>query len=319
VPKVPTEPGDPDNDGVLAGGFGPVHQDPITAAAMTSALTDRSTAAPQPVAEFPPDVLASRRPIDPARVAALLTGDRAWTITHTIVTGSTNADLAAAAGLPNSSVLTTEEQLTGRGRSGRDWFCPAGAGLMFSVLLREPAIPPDRRGWTGAVLGLAIVRAMSRISGVTARLKWPNDVLVDGRKCAGILGEVADGELIVGAGINVSLALAELPRQDATSLWLSGGRLDRAVLLAGILDEFGDLLGRWVDARGDVEVSGLRPEYRSACSTIGAEVSLLLPGGGQLAARAVDVAPDGALVVVDAAGLRRSYAAGEVVHVRPGA
>ncbi len=249
---------------------------------------------------------------------SLLTADRAWTITHTTVTGSTNADLAAAAGLPNSSVLTTEEQLTGRGRSGRDWFCPAGAGLMFSVLLREPAIPADRRGWTGAVLGLAIVRAMSRVSGVTARLKWPNDVLIDGRKCAGILGEVADGELIVGAGINVSLALAELPRQDATSLWLAGGRLDRAVLLAGILDEFAHLLGRWVGARGDIDASGLRAEYRSACSTIGAEVLLLLPGGAQSTVRAVDVAPDGALVVVDSHGTRRSYAAGEVVHVRPG-
>jgi len=314
---VPILHGDSDRDGVLAGGFGPVHQDPITTAALTSALADRAVA-PALAAEFPVEVLESRRPIDPSRVVALLTGDRSWTITHSIVTGSTNADLAAAAGLPNSSVLTTEEQLTGRGRSGRDWFCPAGAGLMFSVLLREPSIPADRRGWTGAVLGLAIVRAMSRVSGVAARLKWPNDVLIDGRKCAGILGEVADRELIVGAGINVSLAAAELPRQDATSLWLAGGRLDREMLLAGILDEFAQLLGRWVGARGDIDASGLRAEYGSACSTIGAEVLLLLPGGAQSTVRAIDVAPDGALVVVDTHGSRRSYAAGEVVHVRPG-
>jgi BirA family biotin operon repressor/biotin-[acetyl-CoA-carboxylase] ligase len=314
---VPIQPVDSDGDGVLAGGFGPVHQDPITAAALTSALADPA-AAPPPAAEFPAEVLSSRRPIDPARVAALLTGDRSWVITHSTVTGSTNADLAAAAGLPNSSVLTTEEQLTGRGRSGRDWFCPAGAGLMFSVLLREPAIGADRRGWTGAVLGLAIVRAMGRVSGVAARLKWPNDVLIDGRKCAGILGELADGELIVGAGVNVTLAPAELPRPDATSLWLAGGQLDRAALLAGILDEFAVLLGRWVSAQGDIDASGLRAEYRSACSTIGAEVLLLLPGGAQSRVRAVDVASDGALVVVDSHGTRRSYAAGEVVHVRPG-
>ena len=318
---MPTVPDDPDRGGVLAGGFGPTHQDPLTVAAMTSALADR-TASTEPVAGaaaevFPPEVRESRRPMDPTRVAALIIGDRPWTITHTTVTGSTNADLAAAAGLSNSSVLTTEEQLTGRGRSGRDWFCPAGAGLMFSVLLREPAIPADRRGWTGAVLGLAIVRAMGRVSGVTARLKWPNDVLIAGQKCAGILGEVADGELIVGAGINVSLGLAELPRQDATSLCLAGGRLDRAALLAGILDEFAELLGRWVRASGDIDASGLRAEYRQSCATIGAEVLLLLPGGSQSTVLAVDVAADGSLVVVDRAGVRRSYAAGEVVHVRP--
>jgi len=298
---------------VLAGGFDPVHQDSLTAAALTSALTVEQAAA----VKLPAEVLASREPIDPDRVVALLSGDRDWTMTHSLVTGSTNADLAAAAGLPNSSVLTTEEQLTGRGRSGRDWFCPAGAGLMFSVLLREPVIPADRRGWTGAVLGLAIVRAMNRVSGVQARLKWPNDVLIEGRKCAGILGEVADGELIVGAGINISLVPAELPRPDATSLWLAGGHLDRTVLLAAILDEFAVLLARWVSARGDIDASGLRAEYRSVCSTIGAQVLLSLPGGAQSTVRAVDVAPDGALVIVDAGGMRRSYAAGEVVHVRP--
>jgi len=128
---------------------------------------------------------------------------------------------------------------------------------------------------------------------------------------------VADGELIVGAGINVSLGLAELPRQDATSLWLAGGRLDRAALLAGILDEFAELLGRWVRASGDIDASGLRAEYRQSCATIGAEVLLLLPGGSQSTVLAVDVAADGSLVVVDRAGVRRSYAAGEVVHVRP--
>ena len=168
-------------------------------------------------------------------------------------------------------MLITEEQLTGRGRSGRDWFCPAGAGLMFSVLLRDPAIPADRRGWTGAVLGLAIVRAMSRVSGVAARLKWPNDVLIDGAKCAGILGEVADGELIVGAGINVSLAPTELPRQDATSLLLAGGRLDRAALLAGDPGRVRAIC--WVGGSapgGDIDASGLRADYRSACATIGA-------------------------------------------------
>jgi BirA family biotin operon repressor/biotin-[acetyl-CoA-carboxylase] ligase len=231
-------------------------------------------------------------------------------------TSSTNADLTAG-GHPHGTVLTTEEQLAGRGRSGRDWSCPFGAGLMFSILLRLPQVPAERRGWTGAVLGLAIVSAMRRVGGVRADLKWPNDVLIDGRKCAGILGEVADGAVVIGAGINVSLRPGELPRADATSLLLAGGAVDRERLLAAVLDEFGLLLDRWTAAAGDVDASGLRADYRAACGTIGARVRLQLPGGGQVVGQAMDVAVDGSLVIADAFGVRSSYSAADVVHLRP--
>ncbi len=238
------------------------------------------------------------------------------------MTGSTNADLSARVATAESGqVLTTEEQLSGRGRSGRDWYCPAGAGLMFSVLVRLPQVPVDRRGWTGALLGLAIVTAVGRVCGVQAAVKWPNDVLVGGRKCAGILGEMVDDAVVVGAGINVSLGADELPRPDATSLLLIGAypaALDRAVLLAGILDDFGDLLDRWVAADGDIDASGLRADYRNSCATIGSDVRLVLPGGRQLLARAVDVAADGALLVEDGHGRLTAYSAADVVHLRPG-
>ena len=270
-------------------------------------------------------MLRSRRPIDPAVVAGLLGADSSWSVRHVEVTGSTNADLAAEArGLPHGTVLTTEEQLTGRGRSGRDWSCPRGAGLMFSVLLRDSRIPAERRGWTGAVLGLAIVRALADVSGATARLKWPNDVLIDGRKCAGILGEVADDAVVIGSGINITLRSDELPRPDATSLLLAGAdvvegdQLDREVLLARILDEFSLLLRRWSAAGGDIDLSGLRADYKDVCATIGARVRLDLPGGGAAQVLAVDVAADGSLVVQDDAGIRRSYSAADVVHLRPG-
>lgn len=264
----------------------------------------------------------SRRPIEPAAVTALLSRPGSWTVRQIAVTGSTNADLAAAAStLRHGLVLTTEEQMRGRGRAGRDWVCPPGAGLMFSVLLREPRIPADRRGWTGAVLGLAIVRAISARTGLDAALKWPNDILIGGRKCAGILGEVADDAVVIGSGINVSLVADELPRDDATSLLLAGAgtaeALNRAGLLAGILDEFGFLLDRWVAAGGDIDRSGLRADYLAVCATVGSRVRLVLPGGGEPVLQAIDVAADGSLVVQDDAGRRRSYSVADVVHLRP--
>src|SRR5664279_4207260 len=118
-----------------------------------------------------PELLTSRAPVDPRRVSTLLAEPARWRIEHVPVTGSTNADLAAAADGRNAAfpadvrgrttVLVTEEQVQGKGRAGRGWVCPAGAGLMFSLLLREPAISADRRGWVGIALGLSIVDAIA--------------------------------------------------------------------------------------------------------------------------------------------------------------
>ncbi len=261
----------------------------------------------------------SRRPIDPADVVERLTEPGRWTVEHCAQTGSTNADLATRAErgtLLPGTVLVTEEQTAGRGRAGRDWQCPPGAGLMFSVALRLPAVPAERRGWIGAVLGLSIVTAFARAAGVSATLKWPNDVLVDGAKCAGILGELAGDALIVGSGINVSLTGDELPRADATSLALVGGRLDRAELLAATLNELGAWCDRWAAARGDVDDAGIRPHYRTACSTIGSPVRILLPSGHWVIGTAVDVGESGGLSIRDENGDRQTYTAGDVVHVR---
>lgn len=262
----------------------------------------------------------SRRPVDPTAVTAGLSEPGRWRIEHVTQTGSTNADLAAraeAGRLEPGQVLVTEEQTAGRGRAGRDWHCPPGAGLMFSVALRLPAVPPDRRGWVGAVLGLSIVGALRTAGGVAASLKWPNDVLIDGAKCAGILGEAAGGVLVVGSGINISLTRAELPRADATSVELAGGRLDRAALLAAILGELGDWCDRWTAAGGDVDAAGIRKAYLAACSTVGAQVRVLLPTEKWVVGEAVDVDAGGALVVEGPPGRRNSFTVGDVIHVRP--
>ncbi len=241
---------------------------------------------------------------------------------HVRETGSTNDDLTHGSGAvpdpADGTVLVTEEQTAGRGRSGRQWSCPPGAGLMFSVRVSLEDIPPQRRAWVGVALGLAVVQAFGTAAGVAATLKWPNDVLIDGAKCGGILAESVGASVVVGAGLNISVRPDELPRSDATSLLAAGGReVDRDHLLAAVLDSFGDLLDAWRAAAGDVDAGGLRARYLASCSTIGTDVTIELPGGRQAAGVAVDVDPGGAVVILGRDGTRSRFSAGDVVHLRP--
>ncbi len=262
-----------------------------------------------------------RRAMATDEVRRAMSRPERWDVHQVAATGSTNDDLArGSAPLPESAdgtVLFTEEQTAGRGRAGRDWHCPTGAGLMFSVKVGVARIPPSRRAWVGVALGLAVADGFRTAAGVTAMLKWPNDVLVDGLKCGGILAE-ADGDcVVVGAGLNVSLDRSELPRPDATSLRLAGaGDVDRNRLLAAILDEFGDLLRAWGAVDGNVDAGGLRAKYLAVCATMGQRVRIELPGGRTAVGLAVGVDPDGAIVVEQSDG-RFRYSAGDVVHLRP--
>ena len=135
-------------------------------------------------------------------------------------TGSTNTDCAALAraGAPEGLVLAAEEQTAGRGRLGRTWLSPPRAALTFSVLLRPANVPPARRGWLPLLAGVATTTAVRYVSGLDARLKWPNDLLLGPRKLAGILAEQSGGAVIVGIGVNVSAARAELPVTGAAVL-----------------------------------------------------------------------------------------------------
>ena len=128
-------------------------------------------------------------------------------------TGSTNTDCAARAraGAPEGLVLAAEEQTAGRGRLGRTWLSPPRAALTFSVLLRPAGVPPARRGWLPLLAGVATATAVRHVSGLDARLKWPNDLLLGPRKLAGILAEQSGDAVIVGIGVNVSAARGELP------------------------------------------------------------------------------------------------------------
>jgi len=128
-------------------------------------------------------------------------------------TGSTNADLLAraAAGAPEGVVLAAEEQTAGRGRMGRSWLSPPRAALTFSLLVRPDTVSPARRGWLPLLAGVSVASAVRAATGVDARLKWPNDVLVGPAKLGGILAEAVGDAVVVGIGLNVSTEPGELP------------------------------------------------------------------------------------------------------------
>ena len=279
-----------------------------------------------------------RPPLRQAALARALTQspDAVWRAIEVVPrTGSTNADLAARArsGEPEGLVLTADHQAAGRGRLGRGWEAAPRAGIAVSVLLR-PAVDPARWSWLPLLTGLAVVDALTRVCGLPAGLKWPNDVLVpepergrppeqgELRKVCGVLVEAVPGAdgvpaaAVVGLGLNVDQGRDELPVPTATSLRLAGSAtLDRDTVLRACLRALAVRYRRWADAGGDPRASGIGAAYREACLTLGQEVEVQLPGRDPVRGVADGVDDDGRLVVTSPAGTQ-ALAAGDVVHVR---
>lgn len=237
-------------------------------------------------------------------------------------TGSTNADLAAAAAAapadwPAWSVLATDTQTAGRGRLGRAWTAPPGTSLAISVLLK-PRIPADRYGWLSLLAGTAMATAL-RAAGVPASVKWPNDVLIGGRKVCGLLAEaLPDGSgAVLGAGLNHRLAADELPVPTATSLAIEGGPTDPDALIAGWLERLRSLVGALEAAGGDPVASGLHAAVTGTCETIGRRVRVSLPDGSAVVGTATGIDADGRIeVAADRIGGTTAIATGDVEHLR---
>jgi len=289
----------------------------------------------------------SRKPLDAAGLArALLRPGGLWQAVEVVDrTGSTNADLLARAlgGAPEGVLLAAEEQSAGRGRMGRAWVSPPRAALTFSVLVRPAAVPPARRGWLPLLAGVAVATAVTAVTGVQTRLKWPNDVLTGPAKLAGILAEAAGDAVVVGVGLNVSTEPGELPPPGpgalaATSLRIAASAApevaasaapevaasaapataapEREPLLIAILGGFERWYLAWCRAGGDPDRCGLRAGYTELSGTIGRRVRAELPGGQVLSGLAVGVDPDGRLLVRVSSATVLPVAAGDVVHLR---
>jgi BirA family transcriptional regulator, biotin operon repressor / biotin---[acetyl-CoA-carboxylase] ligase len=151
------------------------------------------------------------------------------------------------------AVALTEEQTEGRGRLGRQWFSPPGVSLLFSLLL-EPAVATARLPELTLVAGEACAEGISTVTGLTPEIKLPNDILVGGRKTAGILAEARDGRVVLGIGVNVNVPAPALPQgidPPATSLLLEmEGEVDRVELLVELLDRLERAYDAWVAATG---------------------------------------------------------------------
>ena len=214
-------------------------------------------------------------------------------ITYYPSTGSTNDDLWAlldAGKAKAGQVVITDDQRSGKGRQGRRWFSAAGLGLTFSVLLR-PELPPNRLGLLSLGGGVAVVDALA-LEGVKARLKWPNDIVWEGRKLGGILAEsrmTDEGPVVlIGVGINVNEQIVDFPEElhpAAVSVHMVLGKpTQRELLLAGILNRLEELLESSLD-----DVTSL---WQERCDHLGRPVRFQGPDG-RLEGRFTGVNPAG--------------------------
>ena len=195
-------------------------------------------------------------------------------------------------------VLVAEFQSAGRGRLNRKFEVPPRKGLTFSF-----AINAEKDfGWIPLITGLAVSKAINNYVGENiVEIKWPNDLLVNGKKLAGILSEKVESGAVVGVGINIFQEQNELPIQNALSLSMVT-KVDRTDLLVAILNELGDALSK---------IENFRNEYREKCTTIGKTVQVTLPNGDIIEDLAVGISDSGALLLNS-----REITVGDIVHLR---
>ncbi len=213
-------------------------------------------------------------------------------------TGSTNdiAKQLADAGELEGTVVIADEQLEGRGRFGRHWVAPAGSSLLFSVILR-PRMAPSQVSRVTMALGLGACHGIETETGLAPRLKWPNDLLLNGKKCAGILSEAnttggATDYLVCGLGLNVNFSAATggIPKNATTIADELGRFVDRERLLCAILAAFEAYYVRL--ERGE----SLRQEWAQRLATLNKAIRAQTPWGEETGI-AEDVDDDGALLL----------------------
>lgn len=224
----------------------------------------------------------------------------------------------AAAGAAEGLLVLADEQTAGRGRLERSWWAPPGASVLMSLLLR-PALAAHRAGQLPMCLGLAAVEGIEVVTGLRPALKWPNDIVWDGRKLGGMLTELrADGArldyAVLGLGINVNMTFDEPAAGDlaatAVSLRMIAGRpVDRAALVIALLER----CEAWYERV--LAGESLHVAWAARLDTLARQVVVTLPAG-TLTGVAVGVTPEGALIVRRPDGADETIWVGDVTMLR---
>lgn len=238
---------------------------------------------------------------------------------ETDTTNSRIRDLALA-GAPEGTLAVAESMTAGKGRRGKYWVAPAGSGIWMSLLLR-PSIRPEQTATITLLAGLAVCRALEEETGLSPKIKWPNDILLNGKKLVGILTEM-DCEMqethfvVLGIGINVNTsAFPEGVSEVATSLLLESGRsFSRKKLLQRVLHVFETLYDTFLAAQ--CSFLPFFDAYKERCITLNQDVQVL--GRESFFAHAVDLTPQGELVVIRKEDGRREVVFSGEVSVRGG-
>ena len=219
-----------------------------------------------------------------------------WSVSVMEETSSTQFELAN--NFVPGKVLVAEYQSAGRGRLDRKFEVPPRKGLTFSF-----AINAEKDfGWIPLITGLAVSKAINNYVGENiVEIKWPNDLLVNGKKLAGILSEKIKTGAVVGVGINIFQEQNELPIENALSLSMVA-KVDRSELLIVILNELGNALSN---------IENFKIEYREKCATIGKTVHVTLPNGEIIEDVAVGISDTGSLLLNS-----REINVGDIIHLR---
>ncbi|MFH1690619.1 MAG: biotin--[acetyl-CoA-carboxylase] ligase [Candidatus Eisenbacteria bacterium] len=259
--------------------------------------------------------------LDGARDLGLATRYVGRTVHHLRSVDSTSNVLRslAADGAAAGTVVLADEQDAGRGRTGRKWYSPDGLGVWMSVLLRSE-MSAERLAPLSIAAAVSLAEALRILAGLNVRVKWPNDLLVDGRKLGGLLVESAQmaGEsvqsAVLGIGLNVGLDESDLPPElvgVATSLRIELGRsVTRLEVLRATLPALEECFDRF-EREG---IAGFRERWRGLSSTLGREVTIT-PGaaaGSAVSGTVTDLSESGALVLEDAEGGRQDIWFGDI-------
>ena len=221
---------------------------------------------------------------------------------------STQTELATKVNLQHGDVFVTEFQSAGRGRLDRTFEATKSSALLFSLYL-ELNRPKFEWSVIPLLTGISLLTALKSLDqNVNFNLKWPNDLLIEEKKVAGVLVEARENGVIIGIGLNVEMENSQLPVANATSLALAKfGELDRNVILPELLRNLQATFELW-------ESGSSMPleQYRQVSSTIGQEVEVHLPSGERLKSQALDINEIGELQL--ASGVLVNV--GDVIHLR---